>query len=179
MAFGEPSSPAKPSTPTRRTASSHPVLQGQQIPTSLPRATSSGTSLSRQSTHDRLSDILEVGIRRASSMNLHGSSPISSPSMPFDNEPPMLDQVDGPDETTSFGAARNTMNYQATQTTSSLRIRQPPSRSEVNPASQNGDTAAHGAEKKHWLWNSLDGFWSIELENKGSVARDHLAVGMI
>ncbi|KAI0512561.1 hypothetical protein F5B22DRAFT_637807 [Xylaria bambusicola] len=176
MASGEPSSPAKPSTPTRRTVSAQPVLQGQQIPTSLPRATSFGTSPSRQSTHDRLNDILEVGIRRASSMNLRDLSPKSSPSMPFDNEPPMSDQVDGPDETTSFGAARNTMNYQATQTTSSLRIRQPSSRSEANPASQSGSTAVHDAEKKHWLWDALDGFWSIELENKGSVARDHLAV---
>ncbi|TGJ87287.1 hypothetical protein E0Z10_g1477 [Xylaria hypoxylon] len=121
---------------------------------------------------------MAVGRQRASSMSLQGRSPIRSPIiMPSERVPPLSDGVDEPNESTSFGAARNPMNYQSTQTTSSLRSRQPV-QPEANPASHNGSAAHDAEEKKHWLWDSLDGIWSFELENKGSVARDHLAVGM-
>ncbi|KAI0535492.1 hypothetical protein GGR58DRAFT_504233 [Xylaria digitata] len=184
MASGDVPSPATRSLPVtiRRTASSQSALQPQQSgPLSLRSAASSATSVSGwQSTQDRLNEILEVGRQRASTMNLQGLSPGRSPIMPSERVPPSSDRVDEPDERTSFVAARNTMNYQSTQTTSSLRSRQPV-QPEIDPAGHNG-SAAHDAdadaeEKKHWLWNSLDGVWSFELENKGSVARDHLAVG--
>ncbi|KAF2964393.1 hypothetical protein GQX73_g9188 [Xylaria multiplex] len=112
-----------------------------------------------------------------------GLSPGRTPIMPSERVPALSDHGDEPDERTSFVAARNTMNYQSTQTASSLRSRQPV-QPEVDPAGHNGSAArdadadanADAEEKRHWLWNSLDGVWSFELENKGSVARDHLAV---
>ncbi|RWA07208.1 hypothetical protein EKO27_g7899 [Xylaria grammica] len=183
MASGGPSTPARSSSPVtiRRTASTQSALHGQSVPLSSRSAASSATSVPGwQSTQDRLNEILEVGRQRADSMNLQRRSPRRSLIMPSDRVPPSSDDVDEPNERTNFGAVGNTMNYQSTQTTSSLRSRQPvqPEANPANPANPNGSTAHDAEEKKHWLWSSLDGIWSFELENKGSVARDHLAVGM-
>ncbi|KAI1122313.1 hypothetical protein F5Y10DRAFT_77424 [Nemania abortiva] len=162
-------------TGIRRTVSS------QSVAFNVRSADSPGMPIPRrQSTQARISEILEVGRQRAGSMHLQSLSPGRTPTMPSERDSPSSGyaQVDEPDERTSFGIARNMMNYQSTQTTASLRSRQPPPQPDSNPTSRNGSTVRDAEEKRHWLWGHLDGIWSIELENKGSVARDHLAVGM-
>ncbi|KAI0466987.1 hypothetical protein F4859DRAFT_518606 [Xylaria cf. heliscus] len=158
-----------------RTTSSRSGLQGQSVLSTAQDGTSPRGSLPRQqSREERLSEILEVGRQRADSMSLQGRSPTQTPNMPSERVPSSSDHVDEPDESTSFAIAKNVMNYQGTQTTSSLRSRQPPLPPDADPASRSIHQDAE--QKKHWLWSYCDGIWSIELENKGSVARDHLAL---
>lgn len=93
---------------------------------------------------------------------------------------PDRDEDGGPDELTSIATARdNSANYQSTQDTQSSpnpRNRRPAQQSEANRSATNG-TSRDVREEKHWLKNYFSGLWSIDLENKGSVARDHLALG--
>ncbi|KAI1162574.1 hypothetical protein F5B18DRAFT_373808 [Nemania serpens] len=183
MTSGDSPRPARmvgPSSPVtiRRTSSSQSGLQERlAAPSNVRSAASSGTSIPRQqSTQERISEILEVGSQRASSMYLQGRSPRRISIMPSERDPPFPNHADEPDERTNLARANNTMNYRSTQTTPSLRGYQPSPQPEPSPAGRNGSTAFDGKTKRHWLWDHLDSIWSIELDNTGSVARDHLAL---
>ncbi|KAI1184668.1 hypothetical protein F5B17DRAFT_411165 [Nemania serpens] len=162
----------------RRTLSSQSGLQDRLAASLNARsAASSGTSILRQqSTQDRISEILEVGSQRASSMYLQGRSPRRISNIPPERDLPFTLRADEPDESTNLPLANNTMNYRSTQTTPSLRGYQPSPQPEPSPTVQNGSTAREVGTKRHWLWDHLNGIWSFELDNKGSVARDHLAL---
>ncbi|KAI0544058.1 hypothetical protein F4679DRAFT_577159 [Xylaria curta] len=166
----------------KRRATSHVGmrwLQGQPVLSNAQGGASPRGSIFRQqSREERLNEILEVGRQRADSMSLQGNSLRRSSIMPSERVFPSPDHVDEPDESTSLATAGDTMNYQGTQTTTNLRSRQPPLAPGMDPAgrNQNRSVSQGVEEKKHWLWSYFDGIWSIELENKGSVARDHLAL---